>query len=106
MFWNTAVGAALWSHRVSDERKSESGVVVPKGFTVSLWDAGVEGSVKREAGAKSQTGLAFVPVDPTPSPFLGMIKGGEVAEDLGSSLEGPHFLQVLGSSTESLISEN
>lgn len=50
MFWNTAVGAALWSHRVSDERKSESGVIVPKGFTVSLWDAEVEGSVKREAG--------------------------------------------------------
>lgn len=104
MFWNTIVEAALWSHRVSDERKSESGVLVPKSFTVSLWDAGVEGSVKQEAGQESDR-LSFVPVDPTPSPFLGMIKGG-VAEDLGSSLEGPHFPQVLGSSTESLISEN
>lgn len=77
MFWNTTVEAALWSHRVSDERISESGVIVPKSFTVSLWDAGVEGFVKQEAGQEpDRLSFAFVPLDPTPSPFLGMIRGG------------------------------
>lgn len=104
MFWNTTVEAALWSHRVSNERRSENGVIVPESSQCHCGMKGLRGPCN-DKKAKSQTGLALVPIGPTPSPFLGMIEGG-FAEDLGSSLEGPHFLHVIGSSTGSLISES